>query len=63
VVLQDTDLLICINYDNFEPGIINTHEVAEVLFKLQNPIFAGGILEISISTDNGETASESIVVP
>lgn len=62
-LLSNAWTINCINYDNFEPGIINTHEVAEVLFKLQNPIFAGGILEISISTDNGETASESIVVP
>ena len=53
----------CINNDYLEPGVINTHEVAEILLKLQYPIFPGGLLEVSISATNGETESKTVLVP
>lgn len=49
----------CIIYDNFEPGIINPNEVVEVLLKLEYPIFANGFIEISISTDNGNSVTKT----
>ena len=53
----------CINNDYLDPGMINTHEVAEVLLKTQYPIFPGGLLVVSISADNGDTASKTVLVP
>jgi len=53
----------CINNDYLDPGLINTHEVAEVLLKTQYPIFPGGLLEVSISADNGETQVKSKLIP
>jgi len=53
----------CINNDYLDPGMINTHEVAEVLLKTQYPIFPGGLLMVSISADNGDTASKTVLVP
>lgn len=52
----------CINYDNYEPGILNTHEVAEVIFKLEYPIFPGGFLEVSVTHENGNTESKNVFV-
>jgi len=53
----------CINNDYLDPGMINTHEVAEVLLKTQYPIFPGGLLMVSITADNGDTASKTVLVP
>ncbi len=49
----------CIMYDDFEPGILNPNEVAEVMLKLDYPIFTNGFLEFSISTDNGNSATKT----
>lgn len=43
----------CIKFDYFEPDIINRYESPEILTKLQYPLFTNGLLEISVSTDNG----------
>ena len=53
----------CINYDNYEPGILNTHEVAEILFKLEYPIFPDGLLETTISHESGITETKTVLVP
>ena len=45
----------CLMYDNFEPGILNPNEMGEVLLKLEHPIFTNGFVEISISSDNGNS--------
>ena len=52
----------CIMNDNFDPGIINTHESAQISLKTKYPIFPGGILEASISTKNGSTDSKIVLV-
>ncbi len=49
----------CIMYDDFEPGILNHNEVAEIMLKLDYPIFANGFLEISISSDNGNSVTKT----
>lgn len=49
----------CIMYDDFEPGILNPNEVAEIMLKLDYPIFTNGFLEFSISTDNGNSATKT----
>jgi len=52
----------CIKFDYFEPGIVNSNESPEILTKLQYPIFVNGLLEISVSTNFGNTASETTTV-
>jgi len=54
-----------INYildDNLDPQILNANECAAITAKLSNPIFSGGLLIITISTDNGiiSTISQTI---
>ena len=46
-------------YDDFEPGILNPNEVAEIMLKLDYPIFTNGFLEFSISTDNGNSVTKT----
>ena len=52
----------CTNYEHFEPGIINTFEEPEILTKLQYPIFANGLVKISLSTDNGSIDIRNVTV-
>ncbi len=52
----------CITYDNIDPGIINPNEYSEILAKLQHPIFANGLLEISLSSDNGKALNKTLTV-
>ncbi|MCH6585455.1 MAG: hypothetical protein IH792_00280, partial [Thaumarchaeota archaeon] len=52
----------CITYDNIDPGIINPNEYSEILAKLQHPIFANGLLEISLSSDNGKAFNKTLTV-
>lgn len=52
----------CIKFDYFEAGIVNPLESPEILAKLQYPVFATGLLEISISTDNGITTNSTTIV-
>jgi hypothetical protein len=52
----------CIKFDYFEPGIINSNESPEILTKLQYPIFVNGLLEISVSTNHGNTATQTTTV-
>lgn len=52
----------CIKFDYFEPGVVNPHESPEILTKLQYPLFTNGLLEISVSTDKGITANQSITI-
>jgi len=49
----------CIMYDDFEPGILNHNEVAEVMLKLEYPVFTNGFIEFSISTDNGNSVTKT----
>ncbi len=49
-----------ITNDIIDPRILNTDEVANINAKLSNPIFANGDVIVSISTDNGVTASNAI---
>jgi len=44
----------CITYDVLDPGIINSGESAEILTKLEYPIFGSGLFEIVLATDNGK---------
>jgi len=59
IIEVDEWTINCIMYDDFEPRILNPNEVAEVLLKLEHPIFTNGFLEISISTDNGNSATKT----
>jgi len=55
-----------INYiidDNLDPQILNPNECAAITVKLSNPIFSGGLLAITISTDNAIISSQSQIVP
>ncbi len=52
----------CITYDHIDPGIINPNEYSEILAKLQHPIFANGLLEISLSSDNGQVLNKTLTV-
>ena len=55
-----------INYiidDNLDPEILNSNECASISAKLSNPIFSGGILIITISTDNAVISSQSQTIP
>ena len=52
----------CIMSDYFEPGIINPNETAEILTKLMYPIFVNGLLEVSISTNNGNVSNQTNTV-
>ena len=49
----------CIIYDDSKPRLLDPNEVAELLLKLEYPIFTDGFLEISISTDNGNSATKT----
>ncbi len=55
-----------INYiidDNLDPQILNPNECAAITVKLSNPIFSGGVLVITISTDNAIISTQSQIVP
>ena len=55
-----------INYiidDNLDPQILNPNECAAITVKLSNPIFSGGVLVITISTDNAIISTQSQTVP
>ena len=52
----------CITYDHFDPGIINTGESSEILGKIEYPIFANGLLEIILVTDNGKALNKTMTV-
>jgi archaellum component FlaF (FlaF/FlaG flagellin family) len=49
--------------DFFDPRIVNEGEYAQAIGELSYPIFPGGLLEITISSDNGKVDSDSIIVP
>ena len=48
--------------DVLDPRVLNYQEAAEIKAILSNPIFANGLLEITISSDNGKINSDSIIV-
>ena len=50
---------VSITNDLLDPGILNTDEIAQICITLNNPIFSNGIVIVSISTDNGITATIS----
>ena len=52
----------CITYDVLDPGIVNLGESPEILTKLQYPIVVNGLLEISLSTDNGKNINITTTV-
>ncbi len=51
-----------ITNDIIDPRILNNQEVANMAAKLSNQVFANGDVIVSISTDNGVTASYAITV-
>ena len=52
----------CIKFDYFEPDVVNPNESPEILTKLQYPLFANGLLNISVSTDKGITTNQTTTV-
>ncbi len=60
IIEVDEWTLNCIMHDDFEPGILNPNEVTEVLLKLEHPIFTNGFVEISMSTDHGNSVTKNI---
>ena len=52
-----------ISSDYTDPDIINTNESALICTKLAYPIFANGVVEITVSTDGGRTANSSVTAP
>jgi len=52
----------CITYDVLDPEIINAGEASEILTKLEYRIFAGGLLEIILATDNGKFINKTTIV-
>ena len=48
--------------DVLDPHLLNSQESAQIRAILSYPIFASGILEITISSDNGKIDSDSIIV-
>lgn len=53
-------MINCIMHDYFEPGIINSQEEAEILVRLEYPMFANGVIEVSLSSENGHSTSQTI---
>ena len=51
-----------IKNDNLDPRIVNTQENAHIVAKLSYPIFSIGLLEISITSDNGKVENISTIV-
>ena len=49
----------CNMHDDFEPGILNPNEELEAMLKLEHPIFTNGFVQISISSDNGNSATKT----
>lgn len=59
---SDTEWVVYqIQNDVLDPRIVNKGETADIAVNLSNQIFAGGDLIISISTDNGVTATTAIL--
>ena len=54
--------IVSITNDLVDPGILNIDEIAQICITLNNPIFSNGIVIVSISTDNGITATISGIV-
>jgi len=50
---------VSITNDLLDPGILNTDEIAQICITLNNPIFSNGNVIVSVSTDNGVTATIS----
>ena len=49
--------VVNISNDVLDPGIINSEETAKIVVELCNPIFSNGNVIVSVSTDNGVTAT------
>ncbi len=56
-ILAEEWTINCIVRDYLDPGILNPTESFEVILKLQNTIAAGGSVEITLASDNGEVAT------
>jgi hypothetical protein len=52
-----------INNDVLDPRILNYQESAQIIGELSYPIFPGGLLEITLSSDNGKINNDSVIVP
>lgn len=52
-----------ISNDVIDPEVINQGEAAQICTKLSHPIFAGGDIKITVSTDLGYSTSDSITLP
>ncbi len=58
---SDTEWVVYqIQNDLLDPRIVNKGETADIAVNLSNQIFAGGDVIVSISTDNGVTATTAI---
>ncbi len=62
LIATDEWTFSCITYDVLDPGILNAGEAPEILAKLQYPIFANSLLEISIASDNGQSLNKTMTV-
>jgi len=62
-ILIDEWTINCITYDLLDPDVINSDETAEIITKLMHPIFANGMVEISISTNHGNPTEKTITLP
>ena len=51
--------IVSITNDVLDPGLLNSEETAKISVKLCNPIFSNGNVIVSVSTDNGVTATIS----
>jgi len=51
--------IVSFTNDVLDPGLINTDETAKITVELCNPIFSNGNVIVSVSTDNGVTATIS----
>ena len=48
--------------DYLDPKIVNSQEAVRIFGQLEYPIFQNGVLEITVSADNGKVDSNSIIV-
>ncbi len=51
--------IVSISIDVLDPKLINSEETAKISVELCNPIFSNGNVIVSVSTDNGVTATIS----
>ena len=48
--------------DHLDPKIVNSQEAVRIFGQLDHPIFQNGVLEITVSADNGKVDTNSIII-